>query len=70
MSILLQKPSIQELLLGHFSSKMDEASKALKHLPQRFLDALVDSTFKFTDQPLNPSEVLYFLRHNSMLLLS
>ncbi|KAJ1289263.1 hypothetical protein BS78_02G150900 [Paspalum vaginatum] len=52
----IKKPSIQELLLGHFSSKMDEASKALKHLPQRFLDALVDSTFKFTDQPLNPSD--------------
>ena len=40
---------------------MDEASKALKDVPKRFLDALVDSTFKFTDQPLDPSEVLSVL---------
>jgi hypothetical protein len=43
-------------LLEHLSSRMDEASQALKDVLQRFLDALVDSTFKFTDQPLDPSE--------------
>jgi len=45
---------------------MDEASKALKDVPKRFLDALVDSTFKFTDQPLDPSEVLYFIQQASL----
>jgi len=53
-------------LIGDFLGKilswrMDEASKALKDVPKRFLDALVDSTFKFTDQPLDPSEVLSVL---------
>ncbi|CAN6162337.1 unnamed protein product [Urochloa humidicola] len=57
-----KKPSFRELLsnfspkISNLSSKMDEASKALKNVPQRFLDVLVDSTFKFTDQALNPSE--------------
>ncbi|KAG0543290.1 hypothetical protein BDA96_02G177300 [Sorghum bicolor] len=32
-------------LLGHLSSKMDEASMALKDVPQRLLDVLVDATF-------------------------
>ncbi|RCV11293.1 hypothetical protein SETIT_2G174500v2 [Setaria italica] len=50
-----KKPLFGELL-GHLSWKMDEASKVLKDVPQRFLDALVDSIFKFTDEPLNPSE--------------
>ncbi|XP_062194124.1 carotenoid 9,10(9',10')-cleavage dioxygenase-like [Phragmites australis] len=47
-------------LFGEFlvplSSKMDEASKSLKNAPMRFLDALVNSTFRFTDQALHPSE--------------
>lgn len=46
-----KKPLIRELL-GHFSSNKGEAST----VPQRLLDVLVDSTFKFTDEPLNPSE--------------
>ncbi|OEL19481.1 Carotenoid 9,10(9',10')-cleavage dioxygenase [Dichanthelium oligosanthes] len=50
------KKPLLEVLLGHLSSKMDKASKALNDVPQRFLDVLVDSTFKFTDQALNPSE--------------
>jgi len=50
-----QKPLLGELL-GNLSSKMDRASKALKDVPQRFLDVLVDATFKFTDEALNPSE--------------
>ncbi|PNT64389.1 hypothetical protein BRADI_4g27988v3, partial [Brachypodium distachyon] len=36
--------------------KIDEASKILKNARQRFLDAIVDSTFKFADQVLLPSE--------------
>lgn len=36
---------------------MDGASRALKDAPQRFLDALVDATFRFTDQALNSAEV-------------
>ncbi|CAL5088922.1 unnamed protein product [Urochloa decumbens] len=57
-----KKPLLGELLgnlspkINNLSSKMGEASKTLKDVPQRFLDALVDSTFKFTDQALNPSE--------------
>jgi hypothetical protein len=37
---------------------MEEASMALKDVPQRLLDLLVDATFEFTGQPLYPSEVL------------
>lgn len=44
-------------LLGRLSSTMDGASRALKDAPQRFLDALVDATFRFTDQALNSAEV-------------
>ncbi|CAN6181933.1 unnamed protein product [Urochloa humidicola] len=57
-----KKPSLRELLgnlspaISNLSSKMGEASKVLKNVPHRFLDILVDSTFKFTDQALNPSE--------------
>ncbi|ONM54207.1 Carotenoid cleavage dioxygenase [Zea mays] len=43
-------------LLGRLSSTMDGASRALKDAPQRFLDALVDATFRFTDQALNSAE--------------
>jgi hypothetical protein len=58
----LQKKPLSGDLLEHLSSRMDEASQTLKDVLQRFLDALVDSTFKFTDQPLDPSEVLYFIQ--------
>ncbi|KAG2634387.1 hypothetical protein PVAP13_2NG169400 [Panicum virgatum] len=51
-----KKPLIGDFLGKILSWRMDEASKALKDVPKRFLDALVDSTFKFTDQPLDPSE--------------
>ncbi|TVU09155.1 hypothetical protein EJB05_42597, partial [Eragrostis curvula] len=50
-----KKPLFGELL-GNLSSNMEEASKEMKNAPQRFLDAVVDSTFKFTDQALHPSE--------------
>ncbi|CAN6217312.1 unnamed protein product [Urochloa humidicola] len=57
-----KKPSLRELLsnfspkISNLSSKMGEASKALKNVPRKLLDILVDSTFEFTDQALNPSE--------------
>ncbi|KAK3133094.1 hypothetical protein QOZ80_6AG0532090 [Eleusine coracana subsp. coracana] len=50
-----KKPLFRELL-SNLSSKVEEASEAIKNAPQRFLDALVDSTFKFTDEALRPSE--------------
>ncbi|KAL6655771.1 hypothetical protein ACP70R_006597 [Stipagrostis hirtigluma subsp. patula] len=50
-----KKPLFQELH-SHLSSKVEEASVALKHAPQRFLEALTDSIFKFTDQALHLSE--------------
>jgi hypothetical protein len=50
---------------------MEEALKAMESAPRRFLDALVDSTFKFTGNALDPSEVLYCLHYiilgNSLL---
>jgi hypothetical protein len=52
----LQKPLFGELL-GHLLWKIDKTSKVLKDVPHRFLDVLVESTFKFTDQGLNPSKV-------------
>ena len=64
--LFLQKPLLGELL-GHLSLKMDRASKALKDVPQRFLDVLVDATFRFTDQPLNPSEVTSANKTNGLL---
>lgn len=36
--------------------KIDDASQILKNAPHRLLDAIVDSTFKFTAQALLPSE--------------
>ncbi|KAF8711571.1 hypothetical protein HU200_029020 [Digitaria exilis] len=50
-----KKPFLGDVL-RHLSLKIDQASNALKDVPQRFLDVLVDSTFQFTDQPLDPSE--------------
>jgi hypothetical protein len=64
--LFLQKPLLGELL-GNLSSKMDRASKALKDVPQRFLDVLVDATFKFTDEALNPSEVTSANKTNGVL---
>jgi hypothetical protein len=45
-------------LQTQLSFRIDEASKVLKNTPQMLLDAVVDSTFKFSDQTLHPSEVL------------
>jgi hypothetical protein len=45
-------------LQRRLSFRIDEASKALETAKQGLLDALVDSTFKFSDQPMLPSEVL------------
>ena len=67
--LFLQKPLLGELL-GHLSLKMDRASKALKDVPQRFLDVLVDATFRFTDQALNPSEVTWANKTNGILYAS
>ncbi|KAL6846362.1 hypothetical protein ACP4OV_023810 [Aristida adscensionis] len=50
-----KKPLFQELH-RHLSSKVEEASDALKNAPKRILDALADSTFEFTDRALHPSE--------------
>lgn len=55
-SFLFQKPLFQELQ-RQLSLKIDDASQILKNAPHRLLDAIVDSTFKFTAQALLPSEV-------------
>ncbi|KAF0933206.1 hypothetical protein E2562_016151, partial [Oryza meyeriana var. granulata] len=52
------KPLFQDLQ-RRLSFRIDEASKALETAKQGLLDALVDSTFKFHDQPMLPSEVLH-----------
>ncbi|VAI17417.1 unnamed protein product [Triticum turgidum subsp. durum] len=49
------KSLIQELQ-RQLSSRINDASLVLKNAPQRLLDAIVDSTFKFTHQALLPSE--------------
>ncbi|KAM0910752.1 hypothetical protein ACQ4PT_013944 [Festuca glaucescens] len=50
------KKSLFQDLQTQLSFRIDEASKVLKNAPQMLLDAVVDSTFKFTDQTLHPSE--------------
>lgn len=50
-----KRPLFQELQ-RRLSFRIDEASKALETAKQGLLDALVDSTFKFSDQPMLPSE--------------
>uniref|UniRef100_A0A0E0LZR9 Uncharacterized protein n=1 Tax=Oryza punctata TaxID=4537 RepID=A0A0E0LZR9_ORYPU len=50
-----KKPLFQELQ-RRLSFGIDEASKALETAKLGFLDAFVDSTFKFCDQPMLPSE--------------
>ncbi|KAK1630172.1 hypothetical protein QYE76_004487 [Lolium multiflorum] len=50
------KKSLFQELQTQLSFRIDEASKLLKNTPQKLLDAVVDSTFKFSDQTLHPSE--------------
>ncbi|KAK1630217.1 hypothetical protein QYE76_004532 [Lolium multiflorum] len=48
--------SLFQELQRQLSSRFDEASQVLKNAPHMLLDAIVDSTFKFNDQALLPSE--------------
>ncbi|XP_015696503.1 carotenoid 9,10(9',10')-cleavage dioxygenase 1-like [Oryza brachyantha] len=50
-----KKPFFQEIR-RRLSFRIDEASKALEMAKQGLMEALVDSTFKFSDQPMLPSE--------------
>ncbi|KAI4990995.1 hypothetical protein ZWY2020_039366 [Hordeum vulgare] len=50
------KKSLIRELQRQLSSRIDNASRVLKNAPHRLLDVIVDSTFKFTDQILLPSE--------------
>uniref|UniRef100_A0ACD5YIZ9 Uncharacterized protein n=1 Tax=Avena sativa TaxID=4498 RepID=A0ACD5YIZ9_AVESA len=50
------KKSLFQELQRQLSFRFDEASQVLKNAPHMLLDAIVDSTFKFTDQALLPSE--------------
>ncbi|XP_048548927.1 carotenoid 9,10(9',10')-cleavage dioxygenase-like isoform X1 [Triticum urartu] len=50
------KKSLIQELQRQLSSRINDASLVLKNAPQRLLDAIVDSTFKFTHQALLPSE--------------
>ncbi|XBJ21601.1 hypothetical protein VPH35_000123 [Triticum aestivum] len=50
------KKSLIQQLQSQLSIRIDEASKELKNVPRILLDAIVDSTFKFTHQALLPSE--------------
>ncbi|CAM0950970.1 unnamed protein product [Alopecurus aequalis] len=50
------KKSLFQELRRQISFRFNEASNVLKNAPHMLLDAIVDSTFKFTDQSLLPSE--------------
>ncbi|KAM0864598.1 hypothetical protein ACQ4PT_043824 [Festuca glaucescens] len=52
----LRPKSLFQELQRQLSFRFDEASQVLKNTPHMLLDAIVDSTFKFTDQTLLPSE--------------